>query len=559
MYSNNKKGFSILDLLVKIIFAALLIFIIVWLFQKKMPKIDLNPLYSNMYRENLSYMQDAGENYFTDDKMPTEIGETIRISLEEMEKKNLIIPFVDKEGKSCDVKNSYVSVTKLEEGYELRTNLICGKESNFVIKTLGCHTYCPNNNCEKKCHVEKIVENQFKKITTGQKTVYSCPSGYKLNGKNCIKTKLIDSQNAIVTTTKTTTQKEPASSTTISGTKTLLKTIVNDKNVQLETKVDSKTTTLAVNKTDKQVSLSVVVGTKKEQLSVKKSVVKKSYSCELPKTEKKCTTKTQKVERKCNCKITTNNGVVSQTCNVCYDSVQVQTCKNVTVKYTGTCTKEETVYSCPSDATSKTGSGTSLKCYKETPTYSCPSDATSSTGSGSSLKCYKTEKAYSCPSDATSKTGSGSSLKCYKTEKVYSCPSDATRKTGSGSSLKCYKTEKVYSCPSETDVTEGKNSSLKCYKVTDGSVKYSCESGWTLKGKECTRTIKESSTSKECKGKNYVLEGDKCNLYKTTTKKATSKKVNTKSVDYKWSTADSISGYSKTGKTRTKDGKKVCE
>ena len=36
MYSNdNKNGFSILDLIVKIIFAGLFIFILVWLFNKK--------------------------------------------------------------------------------------------------------------------------------------------------------------------------------------------------------------------------------------------------------------------------------------------------------------------------------------------------------------------------------------------------------------------------------------------------------------------------------------------------------------------------------------------
>ena len=38
MYSNERKnGFSILDLLVKIIFAGVFIFILIWLFNKKMP------------------------------------------------------------------------------------------------------------------------------------------------------------------------------------------------------------------------------------------------------------------------------------------------------------------------------------------------------------------------------------------------------------------------------------------------------------------------------------------------------------------------------------------
>ena len=88
MYSNNsKKGFSILDLIVKIIFAGLFIFILIWLFQKKVP--NMKPFYSNVFRENIKYMQEAGENYFTDDRMPSEIGESRKLSLKEMIDSNL--------------------------------------------------------------------------------------------------------------------------------------------------------------------------------------------------------------------------------------------------------------------------------------------------------------------------------------------------------------------------------------------------------------------------------------------------------------------------------------
>ena len=331
MNSNNKNGFSILDLLVKIIFAALLIFIIVWLFQKKMPKINLDPLYSNIYRENVKYMQDAGENYFTDDKMPTEVGETRKLTLEEMEKMNLVIPFVDKDGKSCDVKNSYVTITKLDEGYELKTVLVCGKESNYVIKALGCHTYCPNNNCEKQCHVEKITENQFKKIVTGKKTVYSCPSGYKLNGKNCIKTKLVKSISAIVKTTEKTTVTKPAKADVISGTKTLVKTNVNDKKVLLATNVSTRKELLTTNK--KYVE-AVTTTEQKPYNCPTVEKVKVPYSCKKTKTENKCTTKYEKHAYQCgNCKTTlTGSGNVEQ-CDICYKSVPVQTCKEVRKTY----------------------------------------------------------------------------------------------------------------------------------------------------------------------------------------------------------------------------------
>ena len=94
MYSNERRsGFSIADLLVKIIFAALFIFILIWLFEKKVP--NMTPFYSNVFRENIKYMQEAGESYFTDDKMPKNVGESTKISLGEMFDKKLLLPFVD--------------------------------------------------------------------------------------------------------------------------------------------------------------------------------------------------------------------------------------------------------------------------------------------------------------------------------------------------------------------------------------------------------------------------------------------------------------------------------
>lgn len=69
---------------------------------------------------------------------------------------------VDEDGNSCNQYESYVSITKQEGYYELKTNLVCNKESDYTIKVLGCYTYCENNNCSKTCRREQIVEYQFK-------------------------------------------------------------------------------------------------------------------------------------------------------------------------------------------------------------------------------------------------------------------------------------------------------------------------------------------------------------------------------------------------------------
>src|SRR5574344_798741 len=194
MYSNERGSrFNFLDLFVKIIFAAIFIFILVWLF----PKVpNMTPFYSNVFRENISYMQEAGESYFTDDKMPKEIGDEVKITLAELFNKKLVLPFVDKDGNSCNQYESFVSITKNEdESYSLKTNLVCNEESDYLIKILGCHNYCKDNNCSKTCHKEQIVQYQFKKAITKTITTYSCPSGYTKDGNYCYKSVLKDTKS----------------------------------------------------------------------------------------------------------------------------------------------------------------------------------------------------------------------------------------------------------------------------------------------------------------------------------------------------------------------------
>ena len=596
MYSNERKnGFSLLDLLVKIIFAALFIFLLIWLFNKKMP--NMKAVYSNQFRENIKFMQDAGEAYFTDDKMPTTPGESKRLTLQEMENMNLVLPFVDKDGKACNKKDSYVSVTKLEdtEGYELKTYLVCGKEKNYIVKTLGCHNYC-GNACNKTCTISKETEYEFKKLVEGSKTNYSCPKGYTLKGSTCYKTNLKDSKSALVTTTETRVITVPAE--VIKGDATLTPLAVvkstkdvelpvnkSTKDVELPVNKSTKEVELAVNKSTKEVELTVVKNTKDVELPAKSYNETESYTCTKTRTENQCKTESKRVAYSCDCGIRYVDDMPVYSCNTCYKTVQETTCHDVEVPYTTTCTrsvtkykcpsnatkqsgsgsslkcyKTETTYSCPSNTTRSTGSGSSLKCYRTETTYSCPSNATRSTGSGSSLKCYRTETTYSCPSNATKSTGSGSSLKCYKTETTYSCPSNATKSTGSGSSLKCYKTETTYSCPSGTDVQEGSGANLKCYKVVAGSVSYKCkDSSYKLVGTNCTKTVTETVTKKECKLKGYVLEGDKCNLYETQSQKATGKTEKTSSYKYTWAKTKTLEGWTPTGKTREVDGKEICK
>ena len=566
MYSNEKKGFSILDIIVKMILFGLFIFILVWLFNKKVP--NMTPFYSNVFRENIKYMQEAAESYFTDDKMPQEVGGEVKMTLSEMLEKKLLLPFVDKDGKSCDLTNSYVTITKQpDESWILKTNLECGSEKDYTIKVLGCHNYCKDNNCEKVCKIEQLTSYQYKKQVTTTNTKYSCKSGYTLNGKYCYKTVVADTKSAE-------------------------KTIV-----------DYKTYT--------------------EDALVKVNKGTTTYSC-----PSGYTAEGSGSSLKCYKKVTSYSCPSGYTAEgsgsslKCYKNVTSYSCPSgYTAEGSGSslkCYKNVTSYSCPSGYTAE-GSGSSLKCYKNVTSYSCPSGYTAE-GSGSSLKCYKNVTSYSCPSGYTAE-GSGSSLKCYKNVTSYSCPSGYTAE-GSGSSLKCYKNvtscstytaKEAYSCnctghwsggqyvttcstcykdvqketcSTSKSYTDKVTSTSKSYtdKVTSTSKSYTdkvttttksytdkitttspdtytyyCkDSSWTLSGKKCTKTVKETSIKYECPS-DYKLEGTVCKKYKTDKVAAEATKTTSKSWKYTWSTKTSLDGWTRTGKTKTVEGKQICE
>lgn len=448
MYSNDKGSrFSILNLLVKIIFFVLFVLVILWLFPKTP---NMKPFYSNVFRENISYMQEAAEAYFTNDKMPKEIGASEKITLGDMIDGKLIIPFVDKDGNECDNDKSYVSVTKNDDGsYSLKTNLVCPTEEDFLIKILGCHNYCgENGTCEKVCQKEKITEYQFKKQVSKTTTSYSCPKGYNLDGKTCIKTYIASSKSAI-------------------------SLVVKDITLTMAAK--------KVYDPAREEELDVIKT--KKQLDPEKVFDNVIINKEEDKTEKVCTTTEKQEEYKCNC--TTyrdSDGRSITTCNTCTRTIPVETCTDVT-------TVGKTNYSCPSISTNHSGEGENLKCWHF-----------------------------------------------------------VNRETI------------VYSCPSGTTKTTGKDSTLRCFKEIPGKIRLICtDNTYQLVGDVCKKEIKKETVVLSCEDNSYVREGDRCNLYKTEKKGATATKKTTKSYKYTWSSQTSLSGWTRTGKTRTKEGKEICK
>ena len=165
MYEERRNTFEFKDIILQLLLVILFVFIMIWLFPTKNYlkenfvgkeeltseiAMQLQPLYGRLYTDNVESMRDAAQGYFTNERLPKKIGDSVTITLKEMEEKKLVIPFKDSNNQSCDVTKSYVQVTKMNDEYQMKVQLTCSDYSDYIIVYMGCYDYCDGAICEEK-------------------------------------------------------------------------------------------------------------------------------------------------------------------------------------------------------------------------------------------------------------------------------------------------------------------------------------------------------------------------------------------------------------------------
>lgn len=156
MYNERRDSFSIKTVILQFLFVALFIFLLIWLFPSKSylnnngsETADMSVFYDRIFNENVIAMKDAAKDYFTNPRLPQNVGDKVSITLGEMLEKKIILPFVDSKGKQCSLTKSYVEITKYDEEYVMKVNLKCSEQENYLLVYMGCYDYCTTDICEK--------------------------------------------------------------------------------------------------------------------------------------------------------------------------------------------------------------------------------------------------------------------------------------------------------------------------------------------------------------------------------------------------------------------------
>ena len=165
----NRRGFPVRDFLIKLFLVILFAVILAWLLPKFMGPTVVNnnsksgkcatstcdtsgikALTSQIFADNLNKMKEAAISYYTDERLPKEVGQSEKMTLSDMIGKKIIIALIDKNNKVCDLEKSYVKITKLDDEYLLKVNLKDSEKEDYILVHLGCYTYCEGKVCEKK-------------------------------------------------------------------------------------------------------------------------------------------------------------------------------------------------------------------------------------------------------------------------------------------------------------------------------------------------------------------------------------------------------------------------
>ncbi len=119
-----------------------------------------------VFNDNLDNIKEAAISYFTNERLPQEVGDTVKITLRDMINKRLVRTIYDASANACDGGKSYVEVTKEADEYVMKIFLSCSDIEDYIIVHLGCYDYCDKDVCEKKEEIPKVYEYQYKKTTS---------------------------------------------------------------------------------------------------------------------------------------------------------------------------------------------------------------------------------------------------------------------------------------------------------------------------------------------------------------------------------------------------------
>ena len=189
----DERRINVVKVLLKLIVVVLVILFSAWIVTKLCSNnnpINSDKLVDQVFQDNLNRMKEVGISYFTLERMPKNVGDKEKITLQDMYDKKLILEVRDEENNLCSDTDSYIEVEKYNDEYQMKVNLSCSNRKDYIIVVMGCYNYCKNEICEKQeqdvitdsnngSQQNMVIEYEYYKATNGKWTDWSAWSAWQ--------------------------------------------------------------------------------------------------------------------------------------------------------------------------------------------------------------------------------------------------------------------------------------------------------------------------------------------------------------------------------------------
>ena len=199
-----------------IIIAVALLVCIITVLTSKNQNVESNSGTDAVFSDNLEKLKVEALNYYNESNIPKEIRKSTELTLDQMIEKKLLASIKDRNNKLCNGKKSFIKLTKKENEYQLKVNLSCDKEKDYMILHLNKNTYCTDTYlCENKVNnieednvstdSEKESENSYEYTSNpSNKVKKATKKSNSKKTKRIRKTKIIKTNKGTITITDTT-------------------------------------------------------------------------------------------------------------------------------------------------------------------------------------------------------------------------------------------------------------------------------------------------------------------------------------------------------------------
>ena len=172
-----------LKLILIVVAVTLLVCIITAIIKKDKP-IESSSGTDSVFSDNLETMKQKALEYYNENNIPKEIDQSSKLTLDKMISEKLLTPIKDKDQKLCNNTKSYVKLTKKENEYQLKVNLVCDDDEDYMMLHLNNNdcdtTYLCENKSDDENTENKSEENvEFEEQNQGSNNIKNTKSSTK--------------------------------------------------------------------------------------------------------------------------------------------------------------------------------------------------------------------------------------------------------------------------------------------------------------------------------------------------------------------------------------------